>query len=79
MNSPNILKFKNSFSRELKVILEPWAEEYSVKPGSTLEIVPNSESSQEIEIEYDGEDIIIYGWSDDMSVMSDGKQAIPFE
>lgn len=79
MSSPSILKFKNSFSKDLKVILEPWAEEYSIRPGSVLEIVPNSESNQEIEIEYDGEDIIIYGWSDNMSVMCDGKQAIPFE
>lgn len=41
-------------------------EEYCIDPGSALEIVPNGERDQEIE--YDREDIIVYGWSDDMTV-----------
>ena len=33
MRLSNSLKFKNSFSKSLKVILEPWAEEYCIEPG----------------------------------------------
>lgn len=71
------LKFTNSSDKTIKLILEPWAEEYEVLAGMTVEIVTSEPKEKEIEVEYEGADIIIYGWSDNMSVLSQGEELSP--
>ena len=66
------LKFTNGSDKVMKIILEPWAEEYLVDAGATVEVIANGESKKNIEIEHDGEDLIVYGWSDSMTVLCNG-------
>ena len=78
MEAPSSLKFTNSSPQAIKIILEPWAEEYRVEPGVEIEIVAEEPHEACIEIKYDGEDIIVFGWSDNINVLVDGKKLEPY-
>ncbi|OZG74653.1 hypothetical protein BTA51_06610 [Hahella sp. CCB-MM4] len=71
------LLFKNSSHRKIKLVLEPWSEEYPLNDGVTVKIQSDKQTTSSIEVEFDGEDIIVYGWSDEMSVWIDGAKIEP--
>ena len=73
----NKLIFTNSSSNNMRLILEPWAEEYSIESNSTVEIIADNPSGKEIEIEYNDKAIIIYGWADSMVVQCNGSTLDP--
>ena len=69
--------FTNDSQEKVKLILEPWAEEYDIFSGMKVEIITSDPQENVIEVEYDGKDIIVHGWSDSMSVQSEGKPLAP--
>lgn len=77
MATPKKLKFTNRSSDKMKLILEPWAEEYSVETDMMVEVLSDQQSDKEIEVEYNEGDLIVYGWSDSMVVLHDGKKLEP--
>jgi len=77
---PNVLKIRNEHSEQIRIVLEPWAHEYSVRPGSTIEIAPRAPIDTEVvEVDYYEGIIVVHAFSIDMSVLLDGKEAVPFE
>ncbi|WP_020409946.1 hypothetical protein [Hahella ganghwensis] len=74
---PESLLFRNSSRKKIKLVLEPWAEEYPLNDGVTVKIQSEKQTTSSIEVEFDGEDIIVYGWSDEMSVWIDGTKIEP--
>lgn len=55
--------YKNSGINKIKLILEPWAEEYSIEPNSEVEIIIEGDLEKGyLMIESDNENLIVYGW-----------------
>ncbi|MEJ5139067.1 MULTISPECIES: hypothetical protein [Acinetobacter] len=55
--------YKNSSSNKIKLVLEPWAEEFEVKPDSEVEIIIEGDLTKGyLMIESDNNSLIIYGW-----------------
>jgi hypothetical protein len=54
--------FENTGTRDIVVIVEPWASEYSVAPGSTLRIVLESQIAGQTERDVEGDRHTIWGW-----------------
>ena len=78
MNTTFSLKFINSSQNQMILILEPWAEEYIIDAGKTVEIVANNKCDSSIELEYtDDGCIIVYGWSDSITIYCDGQKLKP--
>jgi len=73
MNLCTSFVFTNNSEKTMKLILEPWAEEYNIPVGMKVEIVTDDPKENVIEVEYDGENVIVYGWADSMSVQSEGE------
>ena len=68
-----IVTLTNESDTRLKIIVEPWAEEYYIEPNTKVLITPIGKVSTEIEIEYHSDRIIIHGWFDSYSITSDGE------
>lgn len=73
----NSIKIINSSKKTLTMILEPWAEEYKITLGKVIELVGDKPIDSSVEIEFDGEDIIVYGWADNIDVYCDGQKIDP--
>lgn len=55
--------YKNSSSNKIKLVLEPWAEEFEVKLDSEVEIIIEGDPTKGyLMIESDNNSLIIYGW-----------------
>ena len=77
MNTLNKLVLANTSGNSIKLILEPWAEEYEIENGMKIEIHASDPNDSSIEIEYEKENIIVYGWADSMTVLCEGKKLEP--
>jgi len=78
MNRGISVSYKNCSSVKIKLILEPWAREYSILPGKTVQIYANDAVTEHtIEVEYSEDFVSVYGWGAEMSVESDGKVLEP--
>ena len=53
------LRLTNHLESPRTVILEPWAGEYHLRPGVPLDIVVEGEPSTPLEIELDGDRLIV--------------------
>lgn len=55
--------YKNSSSNKIKLVLEPWAEEFEVKPDSEVEIIIEGDLTKGyLMLKSDNNSLIIYGW-----------------
>ena len=52
MTTISSLKFTNSSDKSIKLILEPWADEYDVPAGMTVDISASSPNEASIEVEF---------------------------
>ena len=69
----------NGSKKTMKLILEPWAREYKIRPDETVQILARGKNESLIEVEYnDDGNLTVYGWSDDMRIMRDGEELEPF-
>jgi len=80
MSTTHTITYKNSSSRKVSIILEPWAEEYGIEPLVSVEIVGRGEPPTEgIEIESHDDTLIIYAWRGTiLEVFKDGVLLDPF-
>jgi hypothetical protein len=79
MNAGGKITYTNRTRRKLRIILEPWAEEYGVEPNSPIDIVAHNGTSRgHLEIEQTDEGLIVYGWEGSIvSIVCDGKGLTP--
>lgn len=75
---PIPLIISNSSKEKLVIVIEPWAEEYSVQPGKKIEVFPINDSKDPVEVNFIGDKLVIYINSDDFRVISDGMEVSPF-
>lgn len=71
--------YTNSTAGDVQVIVEPWAEQFVLRPGQRVEIVVRSESTVgSIEFEQLSTGLIIYGYEGCVvSLSSDGEALVP--
>lgn len=69
----------NGTSGMMLLIVEPWADEYRISPGVSVDIVGmGGMKDGAFEVEYFDKGIIFYGWAGcSVSVFIDGKEVIP--
>lgn len=61
------------------LIVEPWAEEYLVEPGKSVDVVGQGGNvGPGFEVEYFERGMIVYGWNGAVvSVLSNGEVVVP--
>lgn len=74
MDPINKVLLRNDSKTPLRMAVEPWAWQYKIQPGKTVEVVAGEQDKTFIEVDYSDGFLSIYGWSDDMKVMIDGKE-----
>jgi hypothetical protein len=68
------LPLENKSDTPLRIMLEPWAREYDVRPGEKVEL---SGKLDDMQIDY-GEDNFLAFWvADDVVVLSEGQVVSP--
>ena len=67
--------YKNSKNEKIKLILEPWAEEYNIKSNSEVEIIVEGDIEKGyLMIESEIDRVVIYGWQGNLiQVFKNGK------
>jgi hypothetical protein len=71
--------YVNGTVNELLVTIEPWAEQFDVRPGQRVEILVSSESTVEpVEFEQLPTGLVIYGQEGCViSLSTDGDELLP--
>ena len=79
MTTSQKLSYINGSDIELRVIVEPWAEQFLIRPGQRVEIHVRSEGEVgTIELEQLATGLVIYGYEGcTMSLISDGEELAP--
>lgn len=69
----------NGTSRLMLLIIEPWAEQYWLTPGMSVDVVAvGGVGKGAFEVEYVDEGMIVYAWEGSVvSVLIDGVEAEP--
>jgi len=78
MNENISLTIANRWKRDLVVILEPWADAYTIPPEKkmTMSGIFDQERNN-FEVEYEGNHITVWWPGDEPEMHIDGKVAIP--
>jgi hypothetical protein len=80
------LTYTNRTQGRLAIIIEPWAQEYSIDPGEQIDVEVRqvdaevrTEDRGRVELEQTNEGLTIWiGWAGTvMSVLRDGKELVP--
>lgn len=76
LNNKKILRYKNKCERRVKLIVEPWADEYWIDPGMVVDIVGSGGDPSEIfEIDHHKDVIVVFAWPGGMiHVLHDGEE-----
>lgn len=69
----------NGKATRMLLIIEPWAEEYWIEPGVSVDVVGRGGSSEGgFEVEFVEAGMIVYGWEDSVvSVFHEGALLVP--
>lgn len=68
------IKIINKDKKPIKLTLEPWAYEYNIPSNAVVEIIGDGRKNECIEIIYSIGEVVVYGWSDEMSVWCNGSE-----
>jgi hypothetical protein len=81
MTSVQRLLYINSTGADVRITLEPWADQYLIHPGQTVEIVVRGDpNAGEIEFEQDASGLVIHGYTGSVvDIFSDGVELTPVE
>jgi hypothetical protein len=69
--------FENTTSAPIVTIVEPWAEEFSVPPGSTLEIEISATDVGPLETSMSDEYFVVWLWSGCRATVSLNGEELP--
>lgn len=67
-----ILAITNTQPTEVRLTLEPWADEHVMAPGKTVEVSYSGPSGGRMEIELKPGEVILYGWEGSVLSVRDG-------
>lgn len=69
---------KNGTTTDLRFTLEPWADQYVVGPGRSVELVVEGNLEGCLEFEHLSDGLVVYGYTGCLvSVWSDGSEVEP--
>ena len=76
METISKLSLTNHGKSLLRLIIEPWADQYKIEPEAKVEIVGGEDRIEsQIAVDYyDDGFIVVHGWSNGMKVMIDGEE-----
>ena len=62
MSQRSVLKLSNESGLELRIVLEPYATEFVLRPGSSAEVVGRSDAGNpEFSVEYTDDGMVVWG------------------
>jgi hypothetical protein len=65
----------NKTERPLTFHLEPWGRQLPMPAGSRFQVVAEAKQQGEIEIEYEENDILVWGWQGSiLTIFSNGRE-----
>lgn len=74
MSYKTSLSIANLREREIVLYLEPWGEQIAMPTGVTFQIVAKAERQGDVEIQYEEEGIVVWGWEGSvLDVFCNGK------
>jgi hypothetical protein len=71
------LRLTNSLDAARTVVLEPWTGEYTLRPGSSFDIVAEGDLAYPLQVELSLDRVIVYCFDSagaQMSIFEDGKE-----
>lgn len=69
------VRISNSGVAERKLVLEPWGEEYTMRPSSKFDVVARGPVGDCLEVEVADDYIFVYGWPGSVvSLFQDGVE-----
>lgn len=82
VNGKVTLKLTNSLDRPRIVVLEPWTGEYTLRPGTSFEIVAEGNLEYPLEMEIVDDRILVYAFDSEgamLTIFQDGKELLRSE
>lgn len=69
----------NGTKKTILLIVEPWAEEYLLEPGQSVDVIGKGGVAEGVfEVEYFDGGLIVYGWEGSvLSVFNNGVEVFP--
>ncbi|GAA4352071.1 hypothetical protein GCM10023165_40800 [Variovorax defluvii] len=79
MTTSQRFSYINGSDVELRVIVEPWADQFLIRPGQRVEVLVRGDGTAgAVELEQLPTGLIIYGYEGCIvSLLSDGKELAP--
>jgi hypothetical protein len=57
-----VVRFSNTSSDDVRVVLEPWATEVTLEAGAMVDVVSSGVDGV-MEVEYGDREVVFYGWT----------------
>jgi hypothetical protein len=64
------LRLTNTLAEPRTVVLEPWSGEYTIAAGTQLDVVVEGTPRTPLEVELDGDRVIVYGFDTTDSLLT---------
>ena|ERR1044071_10460945 len=71
----SIVSISNSSDKEITFHLEPWGEQRTMPPGGRFQVVLEANEPGEVEVEYEQDNILVWGWSGSVATVYPDGQA----
>jgi hypothetical protein len=68
-----VVAIRNAQPTEVRLVLEPWAEEQLVPAGTVMTILFDGPSGGRLEVEFKPGEIIVYGWEGSVISFADTR------
>jgi hypothetical protein len=74
-----VIRYQNASDQKSLLIIEPWAEQYSIEPGDKVDIVgEGGDLSSGFEVKHADSELIVYGWVGSVvKVWRNGVEVLP--
>ena len=79
MKFKQVIRYQNTSDRKSLLIIEPWAEQYSIESGDRVDIVgEGGDLTSGFEVEHAVSELIVYGWVGSVvKVWRNGVEVLP--
>lgn len=79
MKSKQIITYQNASARKSLLIIEPWAEHYSIDPSDKVDVIgEGGDLNAGFEIKHANDELTIFGWVGSIvKVWRSGVEVVP--